>query len=286
MKTASTALQNHLAQNNQFFFADLYTFTLLDGTIVRMTSWESNIVSAGQTFLASGPFVERTKVRTVLGLEVDKVEIKISAGIVHTINGMPWLIALQQGKFDGATVSVDRLIMPAPGDASLGTFNLFTGTVAEIEIGVVDARITVRSLLELLNVQMPRHLIQSPCHHMLFDAGCGLVKNNFATLVNAQLGSTPIKIITFALAQPTGHFDLGTATGVSGANAGLSRTIRSYTNPNVILLNNSFPNAIAAGDQFNLYPGCDKTQATCQGKFNNLANFGGMPYVPAPETAI
>jgi uncharacterized phage protein (TIGR02218 family) len=286
MKTASTALQNYLAQNNQFFFADLYTFTLLDGTIVRLTSWEANIVSGGQTFLAPGPFVERTKVRTVLGLEVDKIEVKISAGIAHTINGVPWLIALQQGKFDGATVSVDRLIMPAPGDASLGTFNLFTGTVAEVEVGVVDARITVRSLLELLNVQMPRHLVQSPCHHMLFDAGCGLVKNNFVTIATAQAASTVIKIVIAPLSQPSGFFDMGTVTGVSGANAGVSRTVRSYTNPNIVQLNSSFPNVIAAGDQFNLYPGCDKTQATCQSKFNNVANFGGMPYVPAPETAI
>jgi hypothetical protein len=33
-----------------------------------------------------------------------------------------------------------------------------------------------------------------------------------------------------------------------------------------------------------VYPGCDKQQATCRGKFANLARFRGQPYVPAPET--
>jgi len=29
-----------------------------------------------------------------------------------------------------------------------------------------------------------------------------------------------------------------------------------------------------------LYPGCDHTRNTCKAKFNNLANFGGFPWIP------
>ena len=39
-------------------------------------------------------------------------------------------------------------------------------------------------------------------------------------------------------------------------------------------------NAIQTGDAYSVYPGCDKRFATCQGTFNNAANFGGFPYVP------
>ncbi len=45
------------------------------------------------------------------------------------------------------------------------------------------------------------------------------------------------------------------------------------------------PFAPATGDAFTVYAGCDHTQGTCQGRFNNLANFRGFPYVPPPQMA-
>jgi hypothetical protein len=43
----------------------------------------------------------------------------------------------------------------------------------------------------------------------------------------------------------------------------------------------------AAGDAFQIYPGCDKTLSSngCA-KFANTARFWGSPYVPVPETAV
>jgi hypothetical protein len=52
----------------------------------------------------------------------------------------------------------------------------------------------------------------------------------------------------------------------------------------VFLLAEPLVFAPAPGDQFVVYPGCDKLQRTCQFKFNNILQFGGMPYVPQPET--
>lgn len=37
---------------------------------------------------------------------------------------------------------------------------------------------------------------------------------------------------------------------------------------------------IKAGDTFTIYPGCDHLSATCNSKFNNLANFKGQPNIP------
>ena len=45
------------------------------------------------------------------------------------------------------------------------------------------------------------------------------------------------------------------------------------------------PAAVANGDTFQVWPGCDKVQATCSGKFANLARFRGQPYIPMAETA-
>jgi len=76
-------------------------------------------------------------------------------------------------------------------------------------------------------------------------------------------------------------------TWTSGANAKLSRAIRSYTGMSGgTVLIAPMPFAVAAGDAFTAYPGCDKQMATCQNKFLNLANYGGAPFIPSPETAI
>ena len=72
----------------------------------------------------------------------------------------------------------------------------------------------------------------------------------------------------------------------SGANAGLLKAVKSYAGQ-FFTFNSPLPFVPNAGDLFTAYPGCDKTQATCSSsKFNNLVNFEGFPYVPAPETAI
>ena len=43
---------------------------------------------------------------------------------------------------------------------------------------------------------------------------------------------------------------------------------------------------VMLGDGFQLLPGCDHTVATCQNVLQNLARYGGFPYVPPPESAI
>jgi hypothetical protein len=45
------------------------------------------------------------------------------------------------------------------------------------------------------------------------------------------------------------------------------------------------PFAVATSDNLNIYPGCDKSIATCQNTYSNLIHFGGEPFVPSPETA-
>lgn len=88
-----------------------------------------------------------------------------------------------------------------------------------------------------------------------------------------------------------GWFDLGVVTFTSGALLGQSRIVASYAHDgisgnNTLAVIPAFPVSPGPGDTFNVLPGCDKQQTTCSGKFANLANFGGFPYIPTPETVI
>jgi hypothetical protein len=73
--------------------------------------------------------------------------------------------------------------------------------------------------------------------------------------------------------------------GVSGQNAGLTRTIRQMTSGVAYQLQ-AWLYPVTVGDTFQFLPGCDHTTATCHNTFNNLAHYGGFPYIPPPETAV
>jgi len=70
-----------------------------------------------------------------------------------------------------------------------------------------------------------------------------------------------------------------------GLNATFQRTIKSWDGAATLSVTPPFPFAVAAGDTFTAYPGCDKLAATCA-LFANSANFGGQPNIPPPETAV
>ena len=99
-----------------------------------------------------------------------------------------------------------------------------------------------------------------------------------------QAGSTVNKLISLS-AKADGFYDNGQITFTSGANSGITKAVKSYF-AQQFFFNSPLPFPPNSGDTFIAYPGCDKTQATCTNKFNNLANFEGFPYVPVPETAI
>jgi uncharacterized phage protein (TIGR02218 family) len=98
-------------------------------------------------------------------------------------------------------------------------------------------------------------------------------------------GSTETQILGNSNPTPSGLYVQGTISGLTGANAGYSRTVSAMSS-GTVSVKLAFLSPPAAGDQFQLLPGCDRTVATCMNVFNNSIHFGGFPYVPTPETAI
>lgn len=285
MKTVSPALRALLA-SDQFTMADLYTFTLAGGGVLRYTDADIDIVADGRLFTSNGPRFDRQgrgRTQWRRGLEVDTLEIEMAPRATDLVDGAPFLAALRMGVFDGAEVQLERAFMPSWGDTSAGTVILFIGRVGDVEAGRTSATIHVNSHLELLDIAMPRNLYQPSCVNTLYDSSCTVNRSLFAAESDVASGSTP-SVILCALAQPAGWFDLGVVEVTSGANAGFNRMVKSYA-PGRLDLVSPFPAAFAAGDRFVAIAGCDKTQNTCQGKFDNLRHFKGFPYIPPPETA-
>jgi uncharacterized phage protein (TIGR02218 family) len=272
-----------------FYMADLYTFTLHDGTILRYTSADVNLNVGGTIFSCSdtGPLLKRGKTRSTVGIEVDTLSINVYANGGQSINGTPWIQAVRMGKLDDARVRMDRLIAKTWNDTSAGALLMFEGRVASVTAQRYEATLDVVSDLELLDVKLPRPVFQSGCMNNFGDTGCKMVKADFA--VTGTVASATASTITTALSQSADYFALGTIEFTSGANAGLKRSVRGFVG-GVFTLSTPLPSVPLAGDTFTANPGCNKSRAAVNGdcvtKFNNVINFRAFPYIPLPETTL
>jgi uncharacterized phage protein (TIGR02218 family) len=287
VKPVSAALIALLNSSQQFVMADLYTFTLAGGArVLRYSAAPTAIVANGYLFTA-GPKFERSKTKVVIGTQVDELDIKIHPDATDLVGSAPFLKAAWQGQFDGAVLQLERAFMGAEGgygDTTAGTVILFSGRISDIDCSRTGIQIKCRSHLELLNIQMPRRLWQSSCTHVFGDAMCLFNRSSLAVTFAAGSGSTTTVIRGAPMT--TTPYTQGTIIAVTGANAGYSRTISSFVSGGAVTVKLAFLSPVAAGDQFQLLPGCDRTLATCTNVFNNADHFGGFPYIPTPETAV
>jgi hypothetical protein len=311
MRPCPAALAAFLAgANYTAWMADLYTVALTDGLVLRYTGGTAavSVPAAGfgdpnslnygapQSF-ALGPRFGRSQVTTKVGVEPAELDLAVFAGPIDMIGTFTFADAVRIGAFDGATVELDRLIGAVPGDTSLGCLTWFYGRVAECDIGRSQIAIKVKSLMNLLAVQqMPRRLFAASCSHIFGDAMCGYNRLT-GTAADGTPGGPAQITVTAAAGTTQGLINLtaplaanyveGTVTGLVGANAGISRTVANNGSGAQIGLLKAFYYPIALGDTFTVLPGCDHSLGPggCAGR-NNIANFGGFPYIPPPEAAF
>jgi uncharacterized phage protein (TIGR02218 family) len=111
------------------------------------------------------------------------------------------------------------------------------------------------------------------CRHALYSAGCGALKDSFRVDGNVMAVSGTTVQVAAAGTRPDGYFVAGMLQTDEGA-----RMIVGHSGVNLTLVA-PMP-SLAVGDSVRLYAGCDHSTATCLNRFNNLANFGGFPYIP------
>ena len=165
----------------------------------------------------------------------------------------------------------------------VGGVRLFQGRVSTVDnVGRTQATLTVASDLVILDYDMPKNVFSPTCLHTLYDAGCGIIRGTFSldgVLAPGRLRTRS----TFCCAR-------GRRPRIIGFYVRSQRkrraTVKSVAVGVAYKLMYPLPFAPAPGDTFNVAFGCDHTQATCQGKFNNLQNFRGFPYVPPPQLAV
>ena len=288
MKPFTEAL-GALFDTQTFVSADLYVFQLPGGGEARLTSADVNLTWGGYTYLSGNPRIDRSALSQKTGIEVSTVKIDVYPTANDIIGNGLWLQALQRGFFDGAAVTISRAFAPAWGQPVTGTIILMAGRVADAKFGRSKVTIEVNSWTEILKNPMPRTYYQSPCNNTLGDARCGVNVPAFAEIgsITYVENASIFAVNNYA---PAGFFTYGRMTMTSGLCNTETRPIAFAGGPapggQEFVLQIPFSRAPAVGDTFLAYPGCDKTKFTCQTKYNNLSNFTGYPFIPAPEMAV
>jgi len=289
VKNVSAAFLAMLQNNNTLVEADLYTITLQNGAVMYYTSAQQPVTYGGHTFAAayldSAPGFARGSTKCAIGLEVDDLEVDILFDQSTIIQGTTPSAFVAAGGLDNAVIQLDKALAPDWSNPVLnGVVNLFTGFVGEAQIEPGKINLTVHNRLKILNTSFPRNYFLPGDNNALFSAASGLSAATYA--VNGTVSATGTATSFHSnCTQADGWFALGYVVWKTGANAGLTSLVKTYANASgAFTIVYPLPTVPVSGDTFTAYPGYDRTQATCQTKFNNLANFRGFPYVPTPET--
>ena len=181
--------------------------------------------------------------------------------------------------------------VPSIGPGSVET--KFKGTITRIvDINRVHVEFECGDPMYLLNMKVPRRLMQPNCPWSVTDENCtlnagGVDINGFAMTQAFTLSSGTQYVLFPAtpFVQPEGYFSQGVVTCTAGNNAGLSQTVKLHASGELQLLN-PWLLPVSVGDTFSVLVGCDHTLTTCTVKFGNLINFGGTPFVPPSESAV
>lgn len=180
---------------------------------------------------------------------------------------------LLQAAITGEAVAA-RLLCFRPRE-NIGGYNLWTrwmGRVLGVEVSDEAAHIRCESALASFRRIGLRRLYSRACSHVLYSAACG------ATPIAASAVASHVsgRFIDLQDGVPA-SVDGGLAGGWLQTPAGARHMIVSDYGSGVELL---YPAPLAIGAEVLLTVGCDKSRATCLSRFDNLANYGGFPFIP------
>lgn len=239
--SVSTALSNLFNSGaTEFLMAELYSIDTVYGHQLRYTSADTPKTVNGVTYQPLR--ISRGDITHKCGLDVGELTVTIYPLSTDLIGADPIIVAVQNGMLDGATFQLDRAFFSPDWDTCVGTLPRFQGRVSDTQdFSWAQIPITVRSWLELLNVQMPRNVYQSSCRRTLYDTACALNSSSFAVSSSVQANSTA-SVINCGLTQAG-----GSSGTYSGQSVGTGNGTTTVFNVNFSAMITSVPNIYIGG---------------------------------------
>lgn len=274
MKTISTALANHLAQETTTL-ATCWKLTRKDGVVLGFTSHDRDLVIDAVTYRAASGFTP-SMIASTSNLAVDNLDVEgmLSGDAITETD-------IHAGKYDHAEIAVFQVNY---NDLAQGKLKLRSGWLGEVSYGNNKFIAEVRGLTQKLTKTLGE-LFSPACRASLGDTRCkvNLTTYTFTGTITSVTSGSVFK--DTSRAETSGYFDYGVITFTSGANSGLQMEIKSFVDKTITLVM-PMPFAVAVSDTYSVSAGCDKTFETCITRFNNAINFRGEPHLPGIDKML
>lgn len=241
-----------------------------DGVAIGLTDHDRDLVVDGLVHRAA-PGMTPSAIKRSDGLDADTMDI--AGALTSAAIGEADLLA---GRWDGARVMLFAIDWSGSG----GRVDLGEGTIGAVE--TKQGAFTAELAGPTAALDRPACEATSPeCRAELGDTRCRVAMAGRRRFV--RLVSITDQVVTVDAEEPSANaYGGGLLRWLSGANGGLESAIAASAGATVTLRGLPMFGA-DAGVLVELIEGCDKSLATCAGRFANAANFRGEPYLPGMD---
>jgi uncharacterized phage protein (TIGR02218 family) len=243
-----------------------------DGVCLGFTSHDRDLVIGGLVY-RSAPGMLPSAIS--VSDDFDASTLEVSGALTSDSIGEADLAA---GRWDRAAVSLFLVDWEDPGGERL---KLARGELGDVTVKANGFEAELRGAAALLERAVAEQT--SPeCRAELGDRRCR-VDMAGRVRVTRVTGAPAEDVVTVAEAPGgPGAYAFGRLRWIGGANSGLESAILSSDGLQ-LRLHEPPPLPIEAGDLVEIREGCDKSFATCRGRFANGENFRGEPHLPGMD---
>ncbi len=283
MKTISSDLNTHI-NLEVTTLARCWHIVRTDGVEFFFTAHDVDLLVGSDNYLSSAGF-QNTAIESKSDLTVDNLEV---VGIFdsETIS----IEDLRAGLFDYADVYIFLVNWQ---DTTQGPLKMRRGKLGECVMTPQGFfNVELRGLTQLLQQEIVE--TYSPtCRADVFDARCALNKADYECTGHVTTVTDGVHIVVSLdttgsiYTANDGWFQYGVLKWDTGDNAGRAVEVKFWNHTSgaiELYVPTGYP--VQVGDTFKIYPGCDKTVATCRDKFSNILNFRGEAYLPGNDKAF
>lgn len=242
-----------------------------DGVTLGLTSHDRDIDCEGLRYRAS-PGMLPSAVALSDGFDADGLDIE--GALAADAISAPDLAA---GRWDGAVLSIFMIDWERPDQPAIA---IASGALGDVGMRGAGFEAELRGAAASLEREVVEQT--SPgCRAELGDRRCRVDMAGRVRI--ARVAAVIADAVVEVEGEAAGEAYLfGRLRWIGGPNSGFASPIAAIDGARITLFD-APPYPPAAGDPIEIAEGCDKSLATCSGRFANAANFRGEPHLPGMD---
>lgn len=278
MTRALTSLLKTRLAANPHTMRRLLTIERPDGVTLRYTDSVRDLTINNQTYLSQPGFSTTALVLNNNG-DIPTLDLTLPVGEELPVRPPEVL----RGIWGNSRVTIDYCDRD---HVQAGVMPVFEGLMGDAQMQEGQATFEVHGRLELMRSVLVE-TYGPTCRADLGDRRCRWPLLDHGRSGTVEQNSGRGVIVTMLDYPPNGYLDGGVIVWQSGDNAGFAQEVRQWTASSRRIAFWVMPRfGLKEGDEFTVYPGCNKQLSTCKNKFNNTANFQGEPYLPGSDLKL